>query len=150
MNKIYLKNQFTVWMVQFSFLFIILLLAACAPQTSTMATRTSVQDPIETFKLEIERLQKKYNIPGMSVAVFQKQQAIFADGHGYADIENKIPATADTPYNIASLTKTFGAALLMKLVEEGKLNLQDEMADSRKVRARSLRRRNIRCEKVAQ
>ena len=30
---------------------------------------------------------------------------------------------------IASLTKTFGAALLMKIVEEGKLNLQDKMAD---------------------
>ena len=129
MNKNCLKNQFTVWMFQFSFLLIILIFAACASQTSTMATRTSVQDPIQTFKQEIEHLQKKYNIPGISVAVLQNQQAIFADGYGYADIENKIPATADTPYNIASLTKTFGAALLMKLVEEGKLNLQDKMAD---------------------
>jgi CubicO group peptidase (beta-lactamase class C family) len=129
MNKNCLKNQFSVWMFQFSFLLIILIFAACAPQPSTMSTRTSVQDPIQAFKQEIEHLQKKYNIPGMSVAVIQNQQAIFADGYGYADIENKIPATADTPYNIASLTKTFGAALLMKLVEEGKLNLQDEMAD---------------------
>ncbi len=116
-------------MFQFSFLLIIFFFAACASQTATMATRTSVQDPIQTFKLEIEHLQNKYNIPGMSVAVLQKQQVIFADGFGYADIENEIPATADTPYNIASLTKTFGAAILMKLVEEGQLNLQDEMAE---------------------
>jgi CubicO group peptidase (beta-lactamase class C family) len=88
-----------------------------------------VQDPIQAFRQEIEGLQKKYNIPGLSVAVLLNQQAILTDGFGYADIENKIPETADTPYNIASLTKTFGAALLMKLVEEGKLNLQDEMAE---------------------
>ena len=128
MNKNYLKNPFTVWKIQFSFLLIIFFFAACASQTGTMTNRTSAQDPIQTFKQEIERLQKKYNIPGISVAVLQKQQTIFTDGFGYADIENKIPATADTPYNIASLTKTFGAAILMKLVEEGKLNLQDEMA----------------------
>jgi len=128
MNKNYLKNQFTVWKIQFSFLLIIFFFAACASQTGTMTNRTSAQDPIQTFKQEIERLQKKYNIPGISVAVLQKQQTIFTDGFGYADIENKIPATAGTPYNIASLTKTFGAAILMKLVEEGKLNLHSEIA----------------------
>ena len=128
MNKNYLKNQFTVWKIQFSFLLIIFFFAACASQTGTMTNRTSAQDPIQTFKQEIERLQKKYNIPGLSVAVLQNQQTIFTDGFGYADIENKIPATADTPYNIASLTKTFGAAILMKLVEEGKLNLHSEIA----------------------
>jgi CubicO group peptidase (beta-lactamase class C family) len=129
MNKICLKNQFTIWMIQFSSLLIVLFYAACAPQTGAMPTQAWVQDPIQAFKQEIERLQKKYNIPGMSVAVLQKQQVMFADGFGYADIENEIPATTDTPYNIASLTKTFGAAILMKLVEERQLNLQDEMAE---------------------
>ena len=129
MNKNCLKNQFTVWMNQFCSLLIIFIFSACASQTNITPTRASVQDPIQAFRQEIEGLQKKYNIPGLSVAVLLNQQAILTDGFGYADIENKIPATADTPYNIASLTKTFGAALLMKLVEEGKLNLQDEMAE---------------------
>jgi len=116
MHKNCLKNQFRVWMFQFSCLLIIFFFAACASQTATMPTRTSVQDPLQAFN------------PGMSVAILQNQQTIFAEGFGYADLENKIPATADTPYNIASLTKPFAAAILMKLVEEGKLNLQDEMA----------------------
>jgi CubicO group peptidase (beta-lactamase class C family) len=128
MNKNCLKNQFRVWMFQFSCLLIIFFFAACASQTATMPTRAAVQDPLQAFKQEIQRLQKKYNIPGMSAAVLQKQQTIFTDGFGYVDLENKIPATADTPYNIASLTKPFAAAILMKLVEEGKLNLKDEMA----------------------
>jgi CubicO group peptidase (beta-lactamase class C family) len=90
--------------------------------------RSSIHDPIQTFRQEIEGLQKKYNIPGLSVAVLRNQQVLFTEGFGYADLENEIPATADTPYNIASLTKPFAAAILMKLVEEGKLNLNDEMA----------------------
>jgi len=128
MNENCLKNQLTVWMFQFCSLLTIFFFAACASQTNITPTRASVQDPIQAFKQEIERLQKKYNIPGMSVAVLKNQQAIFADAFGYADIENKMPATADTPYNIASLTKTFAAAILMKLVEEGKLDLHAEMA----------------------
>jgi CubicO group peptidase (beta-lactamase class C family) len=128
MNNKFLKNQLTFWMIQFCSLLILFFFAACASQTSITPTRAAVQDPLQAFKQEIERLQKKYNIPGMSVAVMQNQQAIFADGFGYADLENKIPAKADTPYNIASLTKPFAAVTLMKLVEEGKLDLHAEMA----------------------
>jgi len=128
MNKSCLKNQFTGWMIQLCSLLMLLIFSACASQTSKMPTPAAVQDPIQALRQEVERLQKTYNIPGLSVAVLQNQQAIFTGGFGYADIENEIPATADTPYNIASLTKPFAAAILMKLVEEGRLNLHAEMA----------------------
>jgi CubicO group peptidase (beta-lactamase class C family) len=81
------------------------------------------------FEQEVEQLQKKYNIPGMSVAILQNQQIIFAAGFGQSDIENKIPATADTPYNIASLSKPFASAVLMRLVEENQLDLDTAIAD---------------------
>jgi CubicO group peptidase (beta-lactamase class C family) len=81
------------------------------------------------FEQEVEQLQKKYKIPGMSVAILQNQQIVFAAGFGLSDIENKIAATADTPYNIASLSKPFAGALLMKLVEEGQLDLDTAMAE---------------------
>jgi CubicO group peptidase (beta-lactamase class C family) len=54
---------------------------------------------------------------------------VFAEGFGYADLETRIPATADIPFNIASLSKTFAAAILMKLVEDGRLDLDAAMAD---------------------
>ena len=123
-----IKYQFTVWMIQCCSLLTIFFFAACASQTSNTPTRASAQDPIQAFKQEIEGLQKKYSIPGLSVAILQNQQTIYANGFGYVDLEHKIPAAADTPYNIASLTKPFAAAILMKLVEEGKLDLHAEMA----------------------
>jgi CubicO group peptidase (beta-lactamase class C family) len=128
MNKNRVKNPLTFWMIQVCSLLLVFFFSACASPTSRTPARTSIDDPIQTFRQEIERLQKQYNIPGLSIAVLQNQQARFTDGFGYADLENKLPATADTPYNIASLTKPFAAAILMKLVEEGKLNLNDKMA----------------------
>jgi len=89
-------------------------------------------DRIQTFKQKIESLCEELNIPGMSVAILQGQEIIFNQGFGYADVENKIPATENTPYHIASLTKPFAAAIIMQLVEEDKLNLDSEIKDELK------------------
>ena len=70
------------------------------------------------FEREIESLLDKLNIPGCSVAIIKQQKVVFAKGFGFANIENQIPATENTPYHIASLTKPFSAAVLMKLVEQ--------------------------------
>jgi CubicO group peptidase (beta-lactamase class C family) len=105
------------------------MLAACTQTSLNSAVAVADQDPIQFFRHEMDRLRKANGIPGMSVAVLQNQQPVFAQGFGYADLENRIPATADTPYNIASLSKTFAAAILMKLVEQGRLDLGTPMAD---------------------
>jgi CubicO group peptidase (beta-lactamase class C family) len=105
------------------------LLSACSQTSANSPGRVAGQDQIQIFQHEMECLRKDNNIPGMSVAVLQNQQIVFAEGFGYADIENRIPATAETPFNIASLSKTFAAAILMKLVEEGQLDLDVPIAD---------------------
>jgi CubicO group peptidase (beta-lactamase class C family) len=62
-------------------------------------------------------------VPGLSVAVVQQGRVSMTKGFGLADIENKVPATADTVYRIASLSKSITATAAMKLVEMGKINL---------------------------
>jgi len=84
---------------------------------------------LQTFEEKIRNFREELNIPGMSVAILQGQEVIFSQGFGYADVENKIMATQNTPYHIASLTKPFAAALIMQLVEENKLNLDSEIKD---------------------
>ena len=104
-------------------------MVACTPPKATVPTQIETLDPMQVFEQKLESMRKAYNIPGMSVAVLKEQQIVFNKGFGYTDIENQIPATENTPYNIASLTKPFGATILMSLVEEGQLNLDDAMAD---------------------
>lgn len=101
----------------------------CTPHTAPPAVSPPDEaDPIAQFEARLEALRRKLGIPGMSVAVLRNQAMVYRGGLGYADLENEIPATAHTPYNIASLTKTFAAAVLMRLVEDGRLRLDDELA----------------------
>jgi CubicO group peptidase (beta-lactamase class C family) len=104
--------------------------AACGERaTPTEAEQPATPDSIQTFEQEVERLREELNIPGLSVAVLQGQEVVLAKGFGYADVENEIPATENTPYYIASCTKPFAAAVIMQLVEASQLDLDAAMAD---------------------
>jgi CubicO group peptidase (beta-lactamase class C family) len=83
---------------------------------------------IEKFEKRLDLIRQSLDIPGMSVAVVHKQAVIFARGFGIVDLANGTAATENTPYPIASLTKTFAAAVIMRLVEAGKLDLDEAMS----------------------
>jgi serine beta-lactamase-like protein LACTB, mitochondrial len=65
----------------------------------------------------------EHHVPGLSVAVIDHGRVILARGYGLADVENNVPASADTVYRIASLSKPITATAAMKLVEAGRLDL---------------------------
>jgi len=104
-----------------------LLLAGCA--SGGLPGGRAGKADLRAFEDELDALREQVHIPGMSVAVVQGQKVVYAQGLGYADLEEQVLATADTPYNIASCTKPIAAMVLMKLVEEGQLDLDAPMAD---------------------
>ena len=66
--------------------------------------------------------------PSVAVAVVRGRDTLMMNGFGFADIDAKRPATATTVYRIGSLTKQFTAAGIMRLVERGKLSLDDDLS----------------------
>lgn len=66
-----------------------------------------------------------FQIPGVSLAILRKGEMIYAKGYGQANLEWNIPTTAQTNYLIGSVTKTFTAAAVLILWEEGRLKLDD-------------------------
>jgi CubicO group peptidase (beta-lactamase class C family) len=68
-------------------------------------------------------------IPGVSFALIENGKVTFAKGYGYADLEKKIPATADTPFRAGSISKSVTSIAVMTLVEQHKLSLDDKLAD---------------------
>jgi CubicO group peptidase (beta-lactamase class C family) len=64
---------------------------------------------------------------GVSIAVSRGAKVEWAGGFGSADLAKRIPATAQTVYQIGSITKTFTAALVMQLVQEGQLGLSEHI-----------------------
>lgn len=105
----------------FTAIVLILLMISC--------DRQNFNTEISQYNVNLDSLRKKYNIPSISVAILHNQEIIFSKGYGYADIQNKIPATDSTPYRIASITKPIASTVILKLVEEGKLNLDGKIKD---------------------
>jgi CubicO group peptidase (beta-lactamase class C family) len=81
------------------------------------------RERLAQFQQSLDSLRRQYGIPGLSAAIVNNGQIIWEAGFGFQDVENQIPATPDTPYRTASITKTFASMLLMKCVERGVLNL---------------------------
>ncbi|MBN2128811.1 MAG: serine hydrolase [Sedimentisphaerales bacterium] len=85
----------------------------------------SEREPLERFAAELDAYRRNLHIPGMSAGVVREGWLIWARGFGFADVENEVPATPETPYHLASLTKTFASQIILKLVEKGKIDLDD-------------------------
>lgn len=68
-------------------------------------------------------------VAGLSVAVRQGDDLQFAKGYGSADLENNVPAAAETVYRIGSITKQFTAAAIMQLVERGDVVLESDIGE---------------------
>jgi N-acyl-D-amino-acid deacylase len=83
---------------------------------------------MESYDQTITDFMRKHAIPGGAVAVLRDGKLIYARGFGYADVENKTPVQPDALFRIASVSKPITAAAIMKLVEEGKLKLDDRVA----------------------
>jgi CubicO group peptidase (beta-lactamase class C family) len=80
------------------------------------------------FEKQADELRTQLRIPGLSAVVVKDQKVLWAKGFGFADLENRVPATPDTVYHVASLTKTFAAILVLQLVEQGKLSLDEPVS----------------------
>lgn len=64
-------------------------------------------------------------IPGVSVGVVYDQRLVWSKGFGFANVEQRLPMTAQTRFRIASNSKLFAAIAIMQLREAGKLRLDD-------------------------
>jgi CubicO group peptidase (beta-lactamase class C family) len=80
-------------------------------------------DPrFDAARAKIMLLIQKDELPSVSVAVAQHGKIIWEQGFGWADRERLQPATSDTMYSLASISKPFTATAVLELVQKGKIN----------------------------
>jgi CubicO group peptidase (beta-lactamase class C family) len=85
--------------------------------------------PLAVLEAELDRLQAELRLPGLAAGIIRGDELWWFKGYGLADRENTRPVTAETPFHLASLTKTFASTLLLQLVEQGKLDLEQPVSD---------------------
>lgn len=66
--------------------------------------------------------------PGAAVIVTENGRTVYAAGRGLADVERKVAITPATHFRMGSITKQFTAAAILKLVEQGRVSLDDPLS----------------------
>lgn len=101
--------------------------AAPAPQAQVFA-KLNDAEAIRRVDGVIAEIEARPEFVGLSVAVARGDRLLVDRGAGIADLEWNQPADAKTPFRIGSITKQFTAAAIMKLVERGKVGLDDPIS----------------------
>jgi CubicO group peptidase (beta-lactamase class C family) len=83
----------------------------------------------QTIEKEIEQVMKKYQAVGLAVAVVHKNKLVYDHSFGLKNIETKDSLTQNDIFRIASISKSFAATAIMQLVEQGKINLDDDLSN---------------------
>jgi CubicO group peptidase (beta-lactamase class C family) len=104
----------------------VLALSIClfTPKLST-AQKLSARDSIDVF---LQTQMQKRHIPALQIAVVRGGKIIKNATYGTANLENKVPATAETVFSINSITKAFVGVAIMQLAEAGKLKITDSLS----------------------
>ncbi|MRG43499.1 serine hydrolase [Chitinophaga sp. SYP-B3965] len=99
-----------------------ILLCLC---TLTIYTVTLAQQDARLKNIDAiaEEVLKDWHGAGFAVAVVERDKIIYAKGFGYRDVEKKLPVTPNTQFAIGSCTKSFTAALIGSLNQEGLVDI---------------------------
>ncbi|RIK39536.1 MAG: serine hydrolase [Chloroflexi bacterium] len=97
------------------------------PPTAKLLANQIVADNLELLCAWLEAQMAQREQPGLSIGIVYDQQLVWARGFGYADLARKVPATPNTLYRIASITKLFTSTAILQLRDEGKVQLDDPL-----------------------
>ncbi len=81
-----------------------------------------VLEPLDAAVLSV---MGRHGLPGAALAIVREGKLVHARGYGWANLASRQPVQPDTPFGIASLSKPLTAVAALRLVEQGKLSLDD-------------------------
>jgi CubicO group peptidase (beta-lactamase class C family) len=105
--------------VVWQFSIVTLCLFAVSPSTARA-------DDVDAY---VQAVMRRQNLPGVCIAVTNEGRLLKAKGYGLANVELDSPATPETVYQLASMTKPFTAIAIMLLVEEGRVRLDSRVSE---------------------
>ena len=95
---------------------------------STAAAAEAPPRNIDELRARIARVLLREHVPGAGIALVDGDRIVWAGGVGLADVANRRPVTADTLFRVASISKSFLGLTLIKLAEQGRIDLRAPIA----------------------
>ena len=102
---------------------IAIVIVACCAIAQAQTTPTALPGRVDALAQKL--LARP--VAGISVAVARDGKVVFARGYGMANVEHSVAVTPETVFHIASISKNILAAVILQLVEERKIDLDDDV-----------------------
>ena len=87
------------------------------------AMATDYSKTIAVSSEYITNVMAQNGIPGVTVVLVESQQVVWAEGFGYANVEEQVPVTTNTVMMIGSVSKFLTALMAMQVVDDGIFDL---------------------------
>lgn len=115
----------------FSFVATLLCGAAIGSAAAYETPSSSAGPPpsLEAYDRLVGDWMKKWNVPGGQIAVARRGRLMLVRTYGLADVEAEKPVANDSLFRIASVSKPITAVAVLRLVEAGRLDLDDKVFD---------------------
>lgn len=103
-------------------------LATAAYAADAEPPKDPVPENIADLKTALAKILAETKLPGMSIALVSRDEVLWTEGFGLADVAKNIPATADTLFRIGSTSKALTALAALQLRAQGKLDFDAPLA----------------------
>ncbi len=100
------------------------------PTGDMRAERPDYTSVIESLRRDMPKLLADNHVPGASVALVDDQAVIWAEGFGFTDRSGKTRITADTPFSLQSISKTYTALLFLRAMDQGRFTLDEPLKNA--------------------
>jgi len=103
----------------------------CSGSNPSGISAATPSQEVESIRVHMDSLMKSYDYHGRfsgTVLIAHKDSIWYENSFGYSNFETKAPNTNNSVYGIGSVTKQFTATAILKLVQEGKINLSDKLS----------------------
>ena len=94
--------------------------AVAAARADTTPPPARTQDEL---RHQLDSIRRKYRVPGVGLALVTRDSTLWAGGLGSADLARDRPVTAETHFRVGSISKSFVALGILRLVADGRLRL---------------------------
>lgn len=85
------------------------------------------QNAKDSLGIELTKLINNSDIPGLGISLVGEKGILYSKGFGFSDIANNMPYDSLTVQSVASISKTMIAVSLMKLIEDRKISLDEDI-----------------------
>jgi CubicO group peptidase (beta-lactamase class C family) len=93
------------------------------PRPAVSTANSLPAETVEAIRAAVTEEMSRLGIPGLSLAVAEAGEIRHEAAFGFADVENEVPARPETVYRLASVSKPMTAVAVMKLAQDGRLDL---------------------------